>query len=264
MRKIIALTVASLLLGAFSSQGATLKVASDCTYPPFGYQDANGEIKGFDVDVARAVGKHIGSEVEIICQSWDGMIPGLLAGKYDLISASMSITEERLKSINFSVPYRSSAARFVGPKTTDAKPVTDSGQPNPNGVAGKTIGLQRSSTYGKYIADKYPQATVSEYDKVDNMILDLEAGRVDLIFAGPIKLDNDFLSKPEGKDYGFVGPEIDDVSYFGPGIGIGLRKADTNLLKKIDGALNTMFKDGRFKAINDKYWSFSVLPASAK
>jgi len=264
MKKIIVFTFAGLLLGATSSQAAKLKVAADCTYPPFGYQDANGEIKGFDVDVARAIGRQIGSEVEIICQAWDGMIPGLLAGKYDLISASMSITEERLQSINFSVPYRSSAARFVGLKTLDAKPVTEAGEPNPEGVAGKTIGLQRSSTFAKYIAEKYPQATVSEYDKVDNMILDLQAGRVDLIFAGPIKLDNDFLSKPEGKDYGFVGPEIDDVSYFGAGIGIGIRKADEDLLKNVDGALTAMFKDGNFKAINDKYWSFSVLPASAK
>jgi len=264
MKKIIAFTFASLLLGTVSSHAGTLRVAADCTYPPFGYQDASGEIKGFDVDVARAIGKEIGSEVDIICQAWDGMIPGLLAGKYDLISASMSITEERLKSINFSVPYRSSAARFVGPKTSDAKPVTADGQPNPDGVAGKTIGLQRSSTYAKYIAEKYPKASVSEYDKVDNMILDLDAGRVDLIFAGPIKLDNDFLSKPEGKDYAFVGPEIDDVTYFGPGIGIGIRKGDEALLKKVDGALNTMFKDGGFKAINDKYWSFNVLPASAR
>lgn len=261
MKKLSAFAVAGLLLAAGAAQAATVKVASDCTYPPFGFQDSNGEIKGFDVDVARAVGQHIGSEVEIVCQAWDGMIPGLLAGKYDMISASMSITEERLKSINFSVPYRSSAARFVGPKTSDAKPVTDAGEPNPEGVAGKTIGLQRSSTYAKYIAEKFPQATVSEYDKVDNMILDLQAGRVDLVFAGPIKLDNDFLSKPEGKDFGFVGPEINDVAAFGPGIGIGIRKADEELLKKVDGALNAMFADGSFKAINDKYWSFSVLPA---
>lgn len=263
MNKIAAFTFAGLLLGATALQAAPIKVAADCTYPPFGFQDANGEIKGFDVDVARAIGEHVGSEVEIICQAWDGMIPGLLAGKYDLISASMSITEERLQSINFSVPYRSSAARFVGLKASDAKPVTESGEPNPEGVAGKTIGLQRSSTYAKYIAKKYPEASVAEYDKVDNMILDLQAGRVDLIFAGPIKLDNDFLSKPEGQDFGFVGPEIDDVSYFGPGIGIGIRKTDEDLLKKVDGALDTMFKDGSFKAINDRYWSFSVLPASA-
>ena len=263
MKKLSAFAFAGLLLGASSVYAAPVKVAADCTYPPFGFQDANGEIKGFDVDVARAIGEHMGSEVEIICQAWDGMIPGLLAGKYDLISASMSITEERLKSINFSVPYRSSAARFAGLKTSDAKPVNDNGEPNPEGVSGKTIGLQRSSTYAKYIAEKFSDATVSEYDKVDNMILDLQAGRIDLVFAGPIKLDNDFLSKPEGADFGFVGREIDDVSYFGPGVGIGIRKTDEDLLKKVDEALNTMFKDGSFKAINDKYWSFSVLPASS-
>lgn len=263
MKKLAALLLASAVLTPTSLYAASLKVASDCTYPPFGFRDANGEVQGFDVDIARAVAKHLGRDVEIVCQAWDGMLPGLLAGKFDLISASMSITEERLKSINFSVPYRSSAARFVGPSESDAKPVSDDGTPNPDGVAGKTIGIQRSSTYAKFITEKYPDAKIAEYDKVDNMILDLEAGRVDLLFAGPIKLDNDFLSKPEGKEFKFVGPEIDDVAYFGPGIGIGLRKTDDKLLKDLDKALNEIFNDGTFQSINAKYWTFSVLPTNA-
>jgi len=203
-------------------------------------------------------------EVEIVCQDWDGMIPGLLAGKFDLISASMSITEERLKSINFSIPFRSSSARFVGPIDSNALPFLEDGSPNPAGVEGKTIGVQRSSMHAQYVKDKLPQARVNEYDTVDNMILDLQAGRLDLVLAGPIKLDNDFLSKPEGKDFHFIGAEHDAIEYFGPGIGIGMRKEDETLRDHVDNALNALIKDGTFKTINDKYWSFSVLPASAQ
>lgn len=253
-------TALALMLFAAPAFAQNLKVAADCTYPPFGYQDSDGIIKGFDVDIATEIGKRLGREAEIVCQAWDGMIPGLLAGKYDLISASMSITEERLQSINFSVPYRSSSARFVGEKESGLEPVTAEGEPNPKGIEGKTVAIQRSSTYGQYLTAKFPGVRLAEYDKVDNMILDLQSGRVDLIFAGPIKLENDFLSKPGGKNYNFVGPEINDTGYFGPGIGVGIRKEDTELLTQVDGALKGMFEDGTFKTINLKYWSFPVLP----
>ncbi|MFT4012716.1 MAG: transporter substrate-binding domain-containing protein [Paracoccus sp. (in: a-proteobacteria)] len=256
--------IAALAMALFAAPALAepLKVAADCTYPPFGYQDSDGVIKGFDVDIANEIGKRLNRETEIVCQAWDGMIPGLLAGKYDLISASMSITEERMKSINFSIPYRSSSARFVGPKDSGLEPVTPDGQPNPAGIEGKTVAIQRASTYLPYFTDKFPGAKIAEYDKADNMILDLQSGRVDLIFHGPIKMDSDFLSKPEGKDYGFVGPEINDTKYFGPGVGIGIRKEDTELQTQVNAALEGMFKDGTFKTINLKYWTFPVLPGA--
>jgi len=146
--------------------------AANLKVHPARHRDTAGEVQGFDVDIAREVGKRMKREVEIVCQAWDGMIPGLLAGKFDLISASMSITEERLKSINFSMPFRSSSARFVGPVHSDALPFLEDGTPNPAGVEGKTIGVQRSSMHAQYIKDKLPQARVNEYDTVDNMILD--------------------------------------------------------------------------------------------
>jgi polar amino acid transport system substrate-binding protein len=240
-----------------------LRVGSECTYPPFNYKDANGELLGFDIDVAREVVKRIGADVSFVCQPFDSLIPGLLAGKFDLLAASMSITDERKKSIDFSIPYRSSTARFIGADDSDAKPLTDDGQPNPAGMEGKTIAIQRSSTYESYMRDKFPSATVQLYDTVDNMLLDLTSKRVDLVFAGPIKLANDFLDKPRGKGYKFIGPEINDIKYFGPGVGIGMRKDDAGLRDEVDKAMKALIDDGTFKTINDKYWSFSVLPAKA-
>jgi len=262
MKKYVFLSFVAASLMTTPLYAANLKVAADCTYPPFGYRDTAGEVQGFDVDIAREIGKRMERNVEIVCQEWDGMIPGLLAGKFDLISASMSITEERLKSINFSQPFRSSSARFVGPVGSDALPFLDDGTPNPAGVEGKTIGVQRSSMHAQYIKDKLPQARVNEYDTVDNMILDLQSGRLDLVLAGPIKLDNDFLSKAEGEGFHFIGGEHDAVEYFGPGIGIGMRKEDEELRLHVDNALSALIKDRTFKTINEKYWSFNVLPAS--
>lgn len=263
MRKLVLMLAAGLAALATQVCARDLRVGSECTYPPFNYKDANGELLGFDIDVAREVVKRIGADVSFVCQPFDSLIPGLLAGKFDLLAASMSITDERKKSIDFSIPYRSSTARFIGADDSDAKPLTDDGQPNPAGMEGKTIAIQRSSTYESYMRDKFPSATVQLYDTVDNMLLDLTSKRVDLVFAGPIKLANDFLDKPRGKGYKFIGPEINDIKYFGPGVGIGMRKDDAGLRDEVDKAMKALIDDGTFKTINDKYWSFSVLPAKA-
>lgn len=256
------LVIAAGLLGAVASQASAreIKIGSECTYPPFNFRDAKGELQGFDIDVAREIGKRLNADLVFVCQQWDGMIPALLAGKFDLLLASMSITEDRKKTIDFSVPYRSSTARFVGAKTLKVSPVSADGKPNPAALAGKTVGIQRSSTYEQYVTKEFPGVKVAQYDTVDNMLLDLQSNRIDLVFAGPIKLDGDFLQKPRGEKFAFIGPEINDISYFGPGIGVGIRKSDSALRDEVDAALKASFKDGAFKAINDRYWSFSVLP----
>jgi polar amino acid transport system substrate-binding protein len=263
MRKLALMLAAGLAAFATQASARELRVGSECTYPPFNYKDANGQLLGFDIDVAKEVVKRIGADASFVCQPFDSLIPGLLAGKFDLLAASMSITDERKKRIDFSIPYRSSTARFIGADNSDAKPLTDDGQPNAAGMKGKTIAIQRSSTYETYMRDKFPGASIQLYDTVDNMLLDLTSKRVDLVFAGPIKLATDFLDKPRGKGYRFIGPEINDVKYFGPGVGIGLRKDDAALLAEVDKAMKALIADGTFKTINDKYWSFSVLPAEA-
>ena len=108
--------VAVFLLGASAVSAEALRVGTECTYHPFNYRTDDGTLTGYDVDVATEVGKRIGAEIEFVCQEWKGMIPALLAGKFDLIVASMSITEKRLKQIDFSAPYRVSIGQFVGNK----------------------------------------------------------------------------------------------------------------------------------------------------
>ena len=252
-------------LSALPALAKDLRVGSECTYPPFNYRDAKGELQGFDIDIAREVGKRMNVELSFVCQAWEGMIPGLLAGKYDVILASMSITPDRLKSIDFSIPYRSSSGRFAGTKSLAANsPFKADGSPNPDIFKGKTVGIQRSSQYHRYITEKFPTVQVSLYDTVDNMLLDLKAGRVDAVMLGPIKLAADFLDKPDGANFAFIGPEVDDVSYFGPGVGAGIRKGDGAIKESIDKALAEIIKDGTFKQINQKYWKFSVLGSAWK
>jgi len=239
----------------------TLKIGTECTYAPFTYRDADGTIKGFDIDIATEVAKRLGKEPEFICQPFDSSIPALRAKKFDVLFTAISVTDERLKSINFSVPYRSSIGRFIGNNDFNSELYDQAGKPNADALKSKVVGLQRSSTYEKYIKDNFPDAKIQRYDTVNNMVLDLRAKRVDVIVAGSIVLFN-VIEKDGGDQFKTVGAEIDDPTYFGIGVAAGIRKNDTELKKDVDAALNAMFADGTFKAINQKYWQFSVLPSA--
>ncbi|MEP3297830.1 MAG: transporter substrate-binding domain-containing protein, partial [Pseudoruegeria sp.] len=110
----VGLAAALTLVGATSASAEKLRVGMECTYAPFNYRTSDGELAGYDVDVAKGVAEIIGAELEYVCQQWDGMIPALLANKFDLIIASMSITNSRLEKMDFSSPYRDSVGRLVG------------------------------------------------------------------------------------------------------------------------------------------------------
>ena len=123
LRKLTIGLTAVLTFGtAFGASAETLRVGMECTYAPFNYRTADGELTGYDVDVAKGVAEIIGADLEYVCQQWDGMIPALLANKFDLIVASMSITNSRLEKIDFSSPYRDSVGRLVG-KSNMEKPL---------------------------------------------------------------------------------------------------------------------------------------------
>src|SRR5690606_27294600 len=118
---------------------------------------------GYDVDVAKGVADIIGADLEFVCQKWDGMIPALLANKFDLIVASMSITEERLKKIDFSQPYRISVGRLIGRKNANLDLFDDAGKPVAANFAGLKVGLERATTYANWFEAKLEEADVIYY-----------------------------------------------------------------------------------------------------
>ena len=129
-----------------------------CTYAPFNFRNANGELDGYDVDVAKGVAGLIGADLEFVCQKWDGMIPALLANKFDLVVASMSITDKRLEKMDFSQPYRISVGRLVGKKNAGLDLFDDAGKPIAANFAGVKVGLERASTYASWFEAVLPDA----------------------------------------------------------------------------------------------------------
>ena len=246
------------IFGTQAAQAETLRVGMECTYAPFNFKNADGNLDGYDVDVAKGVATIIGADLEYVCQKWDGMIPALLANKFDLVIASMSITNKRMEKMDFSAPYRVSVGRLVGKKSANMKLFDDAGKPIAANFDGLKVGLERASTYASWFQAKLPGASVTFYDSSESLYLDLENGRTDMIMTNPMKAFLKFLSKDNGKGFEFVSPAIDETEYFGIGVGIGLRKGNDELLARLNGAVKQLSTNGSLEKYAHKYFPFAI------
>lgn len=237
--------------GAFA-QTKELKVAIDPTYEPFTFKTPDGKPTGFDVDIANAVCEHIKRKCVFVEQVWDSMIPGLQAKKYDTIISSMSITEERLKVVDFTDKYYNTPSKIVIKNDIKFDGVAS--------LKGKKLGVLKGSTQEKYANGELKKVgvVVTPYEAQDQVYLDIKAGRLDGTVADVLEVTGGFLSKPEGKDYKLVGEELYTPKYFGGGIGIALRKGQTELKNELNGAIKAIRADGTYKKINDKYFKMDV------
>lgn len=219
-----------------------IKIATEGAYPPFNNLDANGNLVGFDVDVANAVCAKLNAKCEIVAQDWEGIIPSLLASKYDAIIAGMSITPERLEKVDFSEPYFSNTIVWLA--KTD-------GSFDPNNIKDKTLGGQRATTGAAYISEKYDGKDgnkVNLHDSYINAYLDLKAGRSDAVMAEKVSA-NDWLKGGDNEGFGLVGDEIDNNDK----LGIAVRKGDP-LKAEFDKALAEIKASGELAKIEATYF----------
>ena len=244
------LSLALLAACATAAQAADLKVAIDPTYEPFTYKTPDGKPTGFDVDIANAVCAEIKRKCVFVEQVWDSMIPGLQARKYDVIVSSLSMTDERKRVIDFSDRYYKTPSAIVVKKGTA---FTD-----PASLKGKRIGVLKGSTQEKWALGELKPAGVNiiPYEAQDQVYLDINAGRLDGTVADKVEVHGGFLRKPEGKDYGYVGPDQYDTKYYGDGIGIGMRKGQKELKDQINQAIKTIRSNGTYNSIAKKYFDF--------
>jgi ABC-type amino acid transport substrate-binding protein len=199
----------------------------------------------------------MGKECELVIQDWEGMIPGLLAKKYDAIIASMSITEERKAKVNFTKKYYASTANFIGKKGTTLN-ITHDMANNKKVLSGKKIGVQQSAVSDNFISDNFNDVVdLKRYGKQEEANLDLISGRLDLVFADSVPM-LEFLKTPNGSSFENIGVLFDDVKWFGEGIGIPVRKEDNKLLEELNQAIDTIINNGKYQEIQAKYFDFDI------
>lgn len=208
---------AALALAAGTAAADTVRICMEGAYPPFNNTDSTGKIVGFEVDVADNLCKQAGLTCEVVQQDWDGFIPALLNKRCGALMDGMSITEERLKQIAFSVPYTDTPAWFVGAKDgvlKDAKSLADVKA----ALKGKTIGVQRSTTHQNFLEAEFKDSEIKLYDTVDELNFDLVNGRIDGGLGDSISWDS-FLKSDAGKGFAHFGPGLTgkDNPLFRPG-----------------------------------------------
>ena len=255
MKKLITVAVVAMMMlgtNVFANEWNKIRIGVEGAYPPFSSVEKDGTLKGFDIDIAMALCEEIGAECVLIPQDWDGIIPALMARKYDAIIASMSITEERKKKVAFSDKYYNTPAKFARKKGSGIAI-------SKAGLKGKTVGVQRATIHDNFITGEFGDSVeIKRYGTQDEAYLDAIAGRVDLLLADSIAMDAGFLKTDQGKGWEFVGPGYSDPKYFGVGAGIAVRKSDGELAKLFSLAIKVIRSNGVYHMINGKYFAFDV------
>lgn len=241
------LTLLSLVCAAIPVNAAELRIATEGFYAPFNYFDADGNLAGFDVDIANALCDEIGATCEIVQNDWDALIPGLVDTQYDVIVASMSITPEREEHVAFTLPYYSNMLTFIG-KSGSGLSAT------PDGLEGKVVGVLRSTVSFDYLQSTYGGTVeIREFDTQEDALSGLVEGELDLVLGDNLP-SYDWLQSEKGQGHEFVGEfiDIDDR------IGIAVRPDEFDLLDQLNGALIEIIENGTYQEINAKYFPFSI------
>lgn len=249
---ILGTAVAGTLLAGAAAAQEKLRVATEGAYPPFNYTEASGKLAGFDVEIAEALCVRLKAECEIVAQDWDGIIPGLLAKKYDMIVASMFITEQRKQQVSFTDIYYRAAMTLVAPKNANLTDFSD------KGLAGKVIGAQSGTTQGEYAVAAFPSADVRLYPNQDDVNMDLASGRLDLQVSDLLPMLGWTRDSGDGACCELVGEPITDEKFVGEGVGIALRKGDDALRTRLNEALVEIRNDGTYAKINAKYFPIDI------
>ncbi|MBW4963394.1 transporter substrate-binding domain-containing protein [Sulfitobacter sp. CW3] len=276
--KILA-TAAALGLSILSISPAAAKdlskitIATEGAFAPWNFTKADGTLTGYEVDLYKILCERMQVECTLIAQNWDGMIPGLLAGKYDAIMAGMSATEKREKVISFSQPYGSTGQTFGVLKDGPLAALPLKGDlfnlaSNPDGakiaieeirplLKGKTIGVQSSAISARFMQETFgDDITIREYKSTEQHDLDLLAGRIDAVMASPAYLMT-AASDPANTEMMMSGPRFQG-GILGRGSSVGLRQEDDELRAMFDAALASVKADGTTKALSEKWFGFDV------
>lgn len=235
---------------ATNGKQSTIKIATESSYKPFSYTDADGKLIGYEIELIEAMCAQMKADCDIISQDWDGLIPGLNAQKFDAIMAGISITPERQEVIEFSDPYFYSSIILIGKKGDDIRV---------DGLKGQSIAAQRATVASQYLQDEHAEADIKLYDTQDNAYLDLTSGRVRAMMSDKVT-GIDWLKTPAGKDYEVKGQEITTDK---DAMGIGFRKGDP-LVAKFNKALAEIRANGTYDQISGSYFGTSSTAAAQK
>ena len=263
-----------LATGAAAKDWTTVRIATEGAYPPWNSTDASGQLIGFEIDLANDLCRRMQVECEIVAQDWEGIIPALTAGKYDVIMAGMSITDERKEVIGFSNNYAKTPGYFAVLKDSDLAAyeypleAADLDEIDADEQAaidslkealdGATVGVQVATTHANFLAEHLGDTVeIRSYDTQENLDLDLQAGRVDVALASA-SYWYPLMETEKGADFTLIGPALNGGP-FGAGVGAGIRQEDTDLVEMFNKAIAEAEADGTINRLAQQWFGFDVV-----
>jgi len=245
-------TAAAALIAPAASAQEVLKVGISTGYPPFDVLNPDGSVGGFDVDFANLVCEGMNRKCEFVDIEWDGIIPGLLAKKFDVIISSMGINEERMKQVDFSDTYYKGPSALIAKKGVDFKA-------DEAGTTGKAVGVQRATAHECYMKKHMAKADMRQYATSEEAYLDLQAGRIDAVLVDTIPGETWLKSDAKiTEEFAPVSADLYDRECFGVGQGIALRKGEDALKAELNAAIKKTRDDGSYVALSNKYFGRDI------
>lgn len=254
-----------------------IRIATEGAYAPWNFSTPQGQLDGFEIELANDLCRRISARCTIVAQDWDGIIPSLNASRYDAIMAGMNITDRRLEVINFTRPYAGGPHGWGVPRNSPLARLPGLGQrfnietqvPQARALInemremlrGKTVGVQVSTTNANFLQEYFRDViTIREYRTTEQHDLDLQNGRIDAIFAAHSAMTATF-NNADFRDYqiagaGFVGGTL------GRGVAVGMRKADEDLRTMFDQAIAAAIGDGTVRRLSEKWFGIDMTPGN--
>lgn len=241
MKKILLAATAILSLSTPAFAQETVRIATEGAYAPWNFLNDDGQPAGYEIDLGNAICESAGLTCEFIINDWDSIIPNLLAGNYDAIMAGMSITEERLETIDFTQNYfPPDPSKYVAPAGSSFDFAA---------LSGARVGVQGGTIQAAYAEENLgSDNTIVTFSTADQAMADLAAGNLDTILADGAYLEPVVAASGGGIE--FVGEDV----MIGGGVGAGVRKEDTELKAKLDEALTALKADGTVDELIAKWF----------
>ncbi|NKJ50654.1 ABC transporter substrate-binding protein [Burkholderia sp. SG-MS1] len=243
----------ALACAASAKEWQTIRVGIDPTYPPFESLSTSGAVVGFDVDLGNALCAKLKAKCVWVQSSFDGLIPGLQARKFDVILSSMAATPKRREQIDFTNRLYRNQTRLIAREGSGLLP--DAAK-----LAHKRVAVQQGTVQETYAREKWAAAGVEvvPYQNYDQAYADLGAGRVDAVLMDAVQGKLGFLDTPSGKGFAFAGDVVYDPKIMGDGDAAGMRKSDSDLRDALNVAIAEMLRDGTYRKIERKYFPFDM------
>ena len=254
---------------SFTANAGSIKIGTEGAYPPWNSKDASGNLIGFEVELANALCEIMKHNCTIVEQDWDGMIPALTSKKFDAIMAGMSITAERMKTINFSQGYADEVASLAVMKGSSianmntpaginlsigGSDVDEALKTISSSLSGKTVCTQIGTIHQNFLeSGDVGKINLKTYKTQDEVNLELTNGRCDVALAAASSFDD--YAKKSGEAVVLTGPTFSGGA-FGNGVGVGIRKGDSKLLNDFNAAIDKARDEGIISKLAIKWFGF--------